>query len=99
MNKIELIKIRQAVLKAVINLDADIEKDLKRVLESGDKEFTRLYAEVKTSELNIRINTIKDLLELMDEEVVDADIASVLEVKAILNKNILIRDELVKEVI
>lgn len=99
MNKIELIKIRQAVLKAVINLDADIEKDLKRVLESGDKEFIRLYAEVKTSELNTRINTIKDLLELMDEEVIDADIASVLEVKAILNKNILIRDELMKEVI
>lgn len=99
MNKIELIKIRQAVLKAVINLDADIEKDLKRVLESGDKEFIRLYAEVKISELNIRINTIKDLLELMDEEVIDADIASVLEVKAILNKNILIRDELMKEVI
>lgn len=99
MNKIELIKIRQAVLKAVINLDADIEKDLKRVLESGDKEFIRLYAEVKISELNIRINTIKDLLELMDEEVMDDDIASVLEVKAILNKNILIRDELMKEVI
>lgn len=94
-----IVEVRKAFMEVADSFNIDLEEEIKVGASLSNAKYIEAYVNNETSELNRRISSLENLLELMGDKYISGiDATPVLIAEAILNKYDIVKIELMKMV-